>query len=96
MPTRSGSSISLGKTQRQCRGPDFTSFEVDLEGIIDLTAMKAVYFGLRNWDDIRIETLDALLDTASGKSGRTRTRRPCFPDELTEAVIEEAEIPGIS
>ena len=68
--------------------------EADLEGIIDLIAMKAVYFDGEFGDDIRIEGIpDALLDTAMEKREELVDAASMFSDELTEAVIEEAEIP---
>jgi elongation factor G len=67
--------------------------EADLEGVVDLISMKAVYFSGANGEDVRIEDIpqdllgeaiqrrEALMDTAS-----------MFSDELTEAILEEQEV----
>jgi elongation factor G len=67
--------------------------EADLEGIIDLIAMKAVYFDGEFGDDVRVEDIpDALLETAREKREELVDAASMFSDELTEAVIEESEI----
>ena len=67
--------------------------EADLEGVVDLVSMKAVYFDGENGEDVRIEDIpqnlfqesvqrrEDLIDAAS-----------MFSDQLTEAVLEEQEI----
>lgn len=67
--------------------------EADLEGVVDLISMKAVYFSGANGEDVRIEDIpqdllgeaiqrrEALMDTAS-----------MFSDELTETILEEQEV----
>jgi elongation factor G len=68
--------------------------EVDFEGVVDLVTMKAIYFDGDNGENIRIEGVppnlveqaedyrEALIDAAS-----------LFSDDLTEAILEEQEIP---
>ena len=68
--------------------------EADLEGVVDLVRMKALYFDGANGETMRVEEIperlagqadtlrEALLDAAA-----------LFSDELTEAVLEEREIP---
>ncbi len=68
--------------------------EADLEGIIDLIAMKAVYFDGEFGDDIRIEEIpEAFLETALEKREVLVDAASIFSDELTERVIEETDIP---
>jgi len=67
--------------------------EADLEGIIDLISMKAVYFDGEFGDIIRTEDIpDSLMETAIEKRDALVDAASIFSDELTEAVIEEAEI----
>lgn len=68
--------------------------EVDFEGVVDLVTMKAIYFDGDNGENVRIEGVppnlveqaedyrEALIDAAS-----------LFSDDLTEAILEEQEIP---
>ena len=68
--------------------------EADLDGIIDLITMKAVYFDGEFGDHIRIEDIpDALMESAMEKREELVDAASIFSDELTEAVIEETEIP---
>ena len=68
--------------------------EADLDGIIDLISMKAVYFDGDFGDIIRLEEIpDALMETALEKREELVDAASIFSDELTEAVIEESEIP---
>ena len=67
--------------------------EADLEGIIDLISMKAVYFDGEFGDSIRTEEIPAaFLDQALMKREELVDAASVFSDELTEAVIEEKEI----
>ena len=68
--------------------------EADLEGVVDLVTMQAIYFDGDNGETIRVENIptnlvaqaeqhrEALIDAAS-----------LFSDDLTEAILEEREIP---
>ncbi|MBC2716853.1 MAG: elongation factor G [Desulfobacteraceae bacterium] len=68
--------------------------EADLDGIIDLISMKAVYFDGEFGDIIRIEEIpDSLMENAIEKREELVDAASIFSDELTEAVIEETEIP---
>ncbi len=68
--------------------------EADLEGIIDLISMKAIYFDGEFGDIIRTEEIpDSLLEQALLKREELVDAASIFSDELTEAVIEETEIP---
>lgn len=67
--------------------------EADLEGIIDLITMKAVYFDGEFGDSLRMEEIPAaFLDEARKKREELVDAASVFSDELTEAVIEEKEI----
>lgn len=67
--------------------------EDDLEGVVDLINMKAYYFDGENGDDIREEEIPAeLLDEAQEKREELVDAASMFSDELTEAILEEAEI----
>ncbi len=67
--------------------------EADLEGVIDLITMKAVYFDGEFGDVIREEEIpDSLMETAVEKREELIDAASVFSDELTEAVIEETEI----
>ena len=68
--------------------------ESDLEGMIDLIAMKAVYFDGDQGDNIRIEEIPARLrDEAEAKREELLDAVSMFSDELMEAMLEESEIP---
>ncbi len=68
--------------------------EADLSGIVDLIAMKAVYFDGEFGDIIRTEDIpESLMELAMEKREELVDAASIFSDELTEAVIEEAEIP---
>ena len=64
--------------------------ESDLEGIVDLVTMKAVYFDGEQGDDIRIEEIpDNLKDEAEGKREELLDAVSMFSDELMEVMLEE-------
>jgi len=67
--------------------------EADFDGVVDLVAMKAIYFDGEKGDDIRIETIpEALLETAEEKREELIDAASMFSDELTEAILEEEPI----
>lgn len=68
--------------------------ETDLQGVVDLVAMKAMYFEGENGEDIRIEEIPANLSAeAKAKREELVDAASLFSDELTEAILEEKEIP---
>jgi len=68
--------------------------ENSFQGIVDLVSMKAVYFDGENGEIVRIEDIpDALLPEAAAKREVLIDAASMFSDELTEAVLEEREIP---
>ncbi|MCD6487395.1 MAG: elongation factor G [Syntrophobacterales bacterium] len=68
--------------------------ENNFQGVIDLISMKAVYFDGENGEDIRIEKIpDALTQEAIAKREELIDAASMFSDELTEAILEEKEIP---
>jgi len=68
--------------------------EADLDGIIDLISMKAIYFDGEFGDIIRTDEIpNSLLETAIEKREELVDAASIFSDELTEAAIEEVEIP---
>jgi len=63
--------------------------EADLNGVIDLVKMKAVYFDGDNGDDIRVEEIPAeLLAEAEAAREALLDAASMFSDELMEAVLE--------
>ena len=67
--------------------------ETDLQGVVDLVAMKAVYFDGDNGENIRIEEIpQQLLEEARVKREELIDAASLFSDELTEAILEEKEI----
>ncbi|MCI5221102.1 MAG: elongation factor G [Candidatus Electrothrix sp. AR4] len=68
--------------------------ESDLEGMVDLVSMKAIYFDGDQGDDIRYEAIpDNLADEAEEKREELLDAVSMFSDELMEAMLEEDEIP---
>jgi len=68
--------------------------ENNFQGIIDLVSMKAVYFDGENGENVRIEEIsDALIQEAVTKREELIDAASMFSDELTEAILEEQEIP---
>ncbi len=68
--------------------------ESDLEGVVDLVSMKAVYFDGEQGDQVRYEEiLDHLRDEAEEKREELLDAVSMFSDELMEAMLEEQEIP---
>ncbi|WP_028579518.1 elongation factor G [Desulfogranum japonicum] len=67
--------------------------ESDLEGMVDLVTMKAIYFDGEQGDSIRIEEIpDNLRDEAEEKREELLDAVSMFSDELMEAMLEEEEI----
>ena len=67
--------------------------ETELKGVIDLVAMKAMYFDGDSGEDIRIEAIpESLLPEATAKREELVDAASLFSDELTEAILEEKEI----
>ena len=67
--------------------------ETDFRGVIDLLAMKAIYFDGDNGEHVRIEEIPAdLLDEARRKRDEMIEAATMFSDELMEAVLEEKPI----
>ena len=68
--------------------------EIDMEGVIDLVTMKAVYFDGDQGEDIRIEEIPAnLKDEAEEKREELLDAVSMFSDDLMEAMLEEEAIP---
>ncbi|NOQ47047.1 MAG: elongation factor G [Desulfobulbaceae bacterium] len=68
--------------------------ESDLEGMVDLVTMKAIYFDGDQGEEIRYEEIpDSLKDEAAEKREELLDAVSMFSDELMEAMLEEKEIP---
>ncbi|MBW2599214.1 MAG: elongation factor G [Deltaproteobacteria bacterium] len=68
--------------------------ENNFQGIVDLVSMKAVYFDGENGEDVRVEEIpDTLTQEAIAKREELIDAASMFSDELTEATLEEREIP---
>ncbi|MDX9841063.1 MAG: GTP-binding protein, partial [Desulfobulbus sp.] len=68
--------------------------ESDLQGMVDLITMKAIYFEGEQGDTIRIEDIPAdLRDEAEAKREELLDAVSMFSDELMEAMLEEGDIP---
>ena len=68
--------------------------ESDLQGMVDLVTMKAVYFDGDQGESIRIEEIPAeLLDEAQAKREELLDAVSMFSDELMEVMLEETDIP---
>ena len=68
--------------------------ESEMEGLIDLVEMKALYFDGDNGENIRIEEIPAhLLSEAEASRERLLDAVSVVSDELTEAILEERDIP---
>jgi elongation factor G len=68
--------------------------EMDLQGIVDLVSMRALYFDGDNGEIIRSEAIpENLLAMAKTKRDELIDAASIFSDELTEAILEEREIP---
>jgi elongation factor G len=68
--------------------------ESDLKGIVDLIAMKALYFDGDNGEIIRTDEIPAsLLSEAETLREQLLDAVSVVSDELTEAILEERDIP---
>jgi len=65
--------------------------EADLEGVVDLLSMKALYFDGEKGEDIRVEAIpESLLGEAEERREELIDVASMFSDELMEAALEEA------
>ncbi len=68
--------------------------EADLEGVVDLVTMQAIYFEGDNGEIIRIENIPAnLVEQAEQHREALVDAASLFSDDLTEAILEDREIP---
>lgn len=68
--------------------------ESDLEGVVDLVTMKALYFDGDQGEAVRAEDIPAhLQDEADEKREELLDAVSMFSDDLMEAMLEEQEIP---
>ena len=68
--------------------------ESELEGMVDLVTMKAIYFDGDQGDDLRYEEIpEHLKDDAEEKREELLDAVSMFSEELMEAMLEEEEIP---
>ncbi len=68
--------------------------EADFTGVVDLISMKALYFDGDNGEIVREEAIpEALMEEARERREELVDEASLFSDELTEAILEEAEIP---
>ncbi len=64
--------------------------EADHNGVVDLVAMKAIYFDGENGEILRTEDIpENLMELASKKREELIDAASMFSDELTEAALEE-------
>jgi len=69
--------------------------EADFAGVVDLVEMKAIYFDGDNGEIVRVEEIPAELQAeAEAKREELIDAASMFSDELTEAILEEQEIPA--
>ena len=67
--------------------------EMNFQGVVDLVAMKALYFDGDNGETVRIEEIPAeYRDEATAKRLELIESASMFSDELMEAALEEREI----
>jgi elongation factor G len=67
--------------------------EADHMGVVDLVAMKAIYFDGDNGENIRIEEIpDDLRDEAETRREELLEAASLFSDDLTEAILEEQAV----
>ncbi len=68
--------------------------EMDFQGVVDLVAMKALYFDGENGETVRAEDIPAeYREEAKAKRLELIESASMFSDELMEAALEEREIP---
>ncbi|MCP4346984.1 MAG: elongation factor G [Desulfobacterales bacterium] len=67
--------------------------EADFEGVVDLVAMKAIYFDGDNGENVRVEDIpEELMPEAEKRREAVLDAASVFSDELTDAILEEQEI----
>lgn len=67
--------------------------ESDLEGVVDLVSMRALYFDGDNGETVRAEEIPQnLLHEAKARREELIDAASLFSDQLTEAILEEKEI----
>jgi len=67
--------------------------EADLDGVVNLVTMQAIYFDGLNGEDVRIEDIPQnLLPEATQKREELIDAASMFSDELTEAILDEQEV----
>ena len=67
--------------------------ENDVQGVVDLVSMKALYFDGDNGETVReAEIPSHLLEEAKAKREELIDAASMFSDELTEAILEEKEV----
>ncbi len=67
--------------------------ESELEGVIDLVSMQAIYFDGEGGEQVRTAPIpESLLDLANDKREALLDAASLFSDKLTEAMLEEEEI----
>jgi elongation factor G len=68
--------------------------ETNFRGVIDLLSMKAVYFEGEHGEQVRIDEIPGeLMDAAQQKREELIDAASLFSDQLTEAILEESQIP---
>ena len=69
--------------------------EAKFEGVVDLVEMKAIYFDGDNGEIVRVKGIPSSLQAeAETKREELIDAASLFSDELTEAILEEQEIPA--
>jgi elongation factor G len=69
--------------------------EADFEGVVDLISMKAIYFDGDKGEAVRQEEIPAnLMPAAQEQREILVDQASMFSDELTEAILEEQDIPA--
>ncbi len=67
--------------------------EADFEGVVDLVAMKAIYFDGQNGEILRETSIpEALAEEARTRREALLDAAALFSDDLTEAILEEAPV----
>ena len=68
--------------------------EANFKGVVDLISMRAIYFDGENGEILRYEEIPAdLVDKAESMREELIDEISLFSDELTDAILEESEIP---
>jgi elongation factor G len=68
--------------------------EADHEGVVDLVSMKAIYFDGEKGEEIRFTDIPTeLREEAQARREELLEAASLFSDDLTEAILEEREIP---